>query len=74
MLGKSVLPRVLVRVTLLLPAHLPVLIGLRVTHSWGCVYVYVSVGTRAQEQTQTQTPNTYPYTGHTARLLVQVGE
>ena len=38
-LGKSVLPRVLVRVTLLLPAHLPVLIGLRVTHSWGCVYV-----------------------------------
>ena len=43
MLGKSVLPRVLVRVTLLLPAHLPVLIGLRVTHSWGCVYVYVSV-------------------------------
>ena len=30
-LGKSVLPRVLVRVTLLLPAHLPVLIGQRVS-------------------------------------------
>ena len=36
MLGKSVLPRVLVRVTLLLPAHLPVLIGQRVSHSGGC--------------------------------------
>ena len=36
MLGKSVLPRVLVRVTLLLPAHLPVLIGQRVSHSCGC--------------------------------------
>ena len=35
-LGKSVLPRVLVRVTLLLPAHLPVLIGQRVSHSGGC--------------------------------------
>ena len=30
------LPRVLVRVTLLLPAHLPVLIGQRVSHSGGC--------------------------------------
>ena len=39
MLGKSVLPRVLVRVTLLLPAHLPVLIGQRVSHSGGCRYV-----------------------------------
>ena len=39
MLGKSVLPRVLVRVTLLLPAHLPVLIGQRVSHSGGCMYV-----------------------------------
>ena len=36
MLGKSVLPRVLIRVTLLLPAHLPVLIGQRVSHSGGC--------------------------------------
>ena len=39
MLGKSVLPRVLIRVTLLLPAHLPVLIGQRVSHSGGCRYV-----------------------------------
>ena len=41
-LGKSVLPRVLVRVTLLLPAHLPVLIGQRVSHSggWWCVGVF----------------------------------
>ena len=38
-LGKSVLPRVLVRVTLLLPAHLPVLIGQRVSHSGGCRFV-----------------------------------
>ena len=49
MLGKSVLPRVLVRVTLLLPAHLPVLIGQRVSHSGGCrlvlgAFVDVSVG------------------------------
>ena len=45
MLGKSVLPRVLIRVTLLLPAHLPVLIGQRVSHSGGCrlvLAVYVS--------------------------------
>ena len=47
MLGKSVLPRVLVRVTLLLPAHLPVLIGQRVSHSGGCRLVlaaHVSLG------------------------------
>ena len=69
MLGKSVLPRVLVRVTLLLPAHLPVLIGLRVSTVSVCVSVSV-----ARAHQQTQTPNTYPYTGHTARLLVQVGE
>ena len=43
MLGKSVLPRVLVRVTLLLPAHLPVLIGQRVSHSGGCRYVWMTV-------------------------------
>ena len=43
MLGKSVLPRVLVRVTLLLPAHLPVLIGQRVSHSGGCRLVLVGV-------------------------------
>jgi hypothetical protein len=27
----------------LLPSTLTLLIGLRVTHSWGCVYVYVCV-------------------------------
>ena len=28
----------------LLPSTLTLLIGLRVTHSWGCVYVCVNVG------------------------------
>ena len=46
-LGKSVLPRVLVRVTLLLPAHLPVLIGQRVSHSGGSVLVTVLLLVRA---------------------------
>ena len=48
---------------------------------WGrSVYVFVvSVCMRArptntQHTYLTHTPNTYPYTGHTARLLVQVGE
>ena len=54
-LGKSVLPRVLVRVTLLLPAHLPVLIGQRVSHSGGCRWwsVVSVVVCRAREQTTT---------------------
>ena len=52
MLGKSVLPRVLVRVTLLLPAHLPVLIGQRVSHSGGCrLVLWVSVFARAHVNT-----------------------
>ena len=40
----------------LLPSTLTLLIGLRVTHSWGCVYVcvYVCVGARAT--------NTHTYT------------
>ena len=33
----------------LLPSTLTLLIGLRVTHSWGCVYVYVYVLARAQQ-------------------------
>ena len=60
MLGKSVLPRVLVRVTLLLPAHLPVLIGQRVSHSGGCrlvlcgrEYKYVKCEARAKNKQQT---------------------
>ena len=40
MLGKSVLPRVLIRVTLLLPAHLPVLIGQGVSHSGGSLPMF----------------------------------
>ena len=57
MLGKSVLPRVLVRVTLLLPAHLPVLIGQRVSHSGGYINVLVvSVGS-ARANTPTLTMN-----------------
>ena len=66
MLGKSVLPRVLVRVTLLLPAHLPVLIGLRVTHSWGCVYVYVFVYVyvRARDNTTPSYLPSYTRLGH----------
>ena len=55
MLGKSVLPRVLVRVTLLLlPAHLPVLIGLRVSHSGRCECVCVCA-----RAIHTHTLNTY---------------
>ena len=61
-LGKSVLPRVLVRVTLLLPAHLPVLIGLRVSHSGGCRCVFM-VGVRARELTLTYTKQS-PTTVH----------
>ena len=72
MLGKSVLPRVLVRVTLLLPAHLPVLIGQRVSHSGGCrlvldagaclygggmVVCYVSCVMVRARQTPSLTPN-----------------
>ena len=53
MLGKSVLPRVLVRVTLLLPAHLPVLIGQRVSHSGGCRLVLC-----ARAYTHKHTPTT----------------
>ena len=64
-LGKSVLPRVLVRVTLLLPAHLPVLIGHRVSHSGGCRCVLVCA--RAlNHQTLTLTPS--------SRNKVVVGE
>ena len=58
-LGKSVLPRVLVRVTLLLPAHLPVLIGQRVSHSGGCRLVLCVVVARAPTLTPTPTLNTY---------------
>ena len=58
MLGKSVLPRVLVRVTLLLPAHLPVLIGQRVSHSGGCRLVLVGVVCRARTLLLTLTMNT----------------
>ena len=55
MLGKSVLPRVLVRVTLLLPAHLPVLIGLRVSTVSVCVSVSVTVKGEASPLTVTLT-------------------
>ena len=63
MLGKSVLPRVLVRVTLLLPAHLPVLIGQRVSHSGGCRSVLgVGVCSRAR---RTNTHTTHQEHQHT---------
>ena len=60
MLGKSVLPRVLVRVTLLLPAHLPVLIGQRVSHSGGCRLVLVGV-CRARTNMNRDPQHTYYY-------------
>ena len=68
MLGKSVLPRVLVRVTLLLPAHLPVLIGQRVSHSGGCRLVLCARASinKQEPQTLTLTPS--------SRNKVVVGE
>ena len=44
-----------------------------------CVSVCARANTEQQHthsymSKRTLTPNTYPYTGHTARLLVQVGE
>ena len=67
MLGKSVLPRVLVRVTLLLPAHLPVLIGQRVSHSGGCRCVVVLARATSNKRKPTlhkhehETPTHYYY-------------
>ena len=63
MLGKSVLPRVLVRVTLLLPAHLPVLTlhndptlntYLRKLESWD-QYGGMCVGARTTQTTKQET-------------------
>ena len=71
MLGKSVLPRVLVRVTLLLPAHLPVLIGQRVSHSGGCRLVLaVYVSSRAREHLHT--PLTLTYVNLKAGISMEV--
>ena len=39
--GKSSVTRTSTRGNTLLPSTLTLLIGLRVTHSWGCVYVCV---------------------------------
>ena len=61
--GKSSVTRTSTRGNTLLPSTLTLLIGLRVTHSWGCVYVCVSARantyTRKHERTR-HTPSYLP--------------
>ena len=65
--GKSSVTRTSTRGNTLLPSTLTLLIGLRVTHSWGCVYVCVCVSGKKAFFPDT---HTHTYTHKHERLRV----